>query len=202
MAGQQLHDRRWRPVNSLKNSAVTIQIVCSSSGKRFNVPPGTKQFLVSADLMNGNDDQGINYYDNDDNESGTAAGIQEELLGSTTLHDLIKRVKKDIPGLYLWDEVGGGVLVCGPNHVFQSEWSTTMICDLIRDTAKKSGDGGGGGGGGSTTSDETSERKAIPRVMLEDGREAVVVTIGTPDSILKTKPTVVQRCLAKGDVYG
>ena len=159
MSGHQLHDRRWRPVNALKNSNVIIQIVCSWSGKRFNIP-------------------------------SAAAANEEELLGSTTLLDLIKRVKKDIPGLYLMEEVGGGVLVCGPNHVFQSEWSTTMICDLIRETKKKIS--------GSITNDDN----IIPRVMLEDGREAVVITIGTPESILQTKPPVIQRCLAKGDVYG
>jgi hypothetical protein len=85
------------------------------------------------------------------------------------------------------------VLVCGPNHVFQNEWETTMICDLIRDTAAKKVAGSRGG---------AANDDIIPRVVLEDGREAVVITIGTPESILETKPTVVQRCLAKGDVYG
>jgi hypothetical protein len=192
MAGQ-LHDRRWRPVNALKNSSVTIQIVCSWSGKRFNVPSSTKKFIASS----GNDDNGITF-DNDTHEAeiNTTAAATEELLRSTTLLDLIKRVKKDIPGMYLMDEVGGGVLVCGPNHVFQNDWDTAMICDLIRDNSKTRG------GSSSIASDENCEPKEIPRVVLEDGREAVVITIGTPESILQTKPTVVQRCLAKGDVYG
>jgi hypothetical protein len=197
MAGHQLHDRRWRPVNALKNSNVTIQIVCSWSGKRFNIPSGTKKFIAT-DNANNNSDDGITF-DNehaDSEVSAAAMGTESELLGSTTLLDLIKRVKKDIPGLYLWDEVGGGVLVCGPNHVFQNEWETTMICDLIRDTAAKKVAESRGGGSGTANDD------IIPRVVLEDGREAVVITIGTPESILETKHAVVQRCLAKGDVYG
>jgi hypothetical protein len=59
-----------------------------------------------------------------------------------------------------------------------------MICDLI---CEKMG---------------VNAADVIPRVVLEDGREAVVVTIGSPEAILKSRPTVVQRCLAKGDVYG
>ena len=43
---------------------------------------------------------------------------------------LIKRVKKDIPSLYLWDEVGGATLTCGPHTIHQSEWDTKMVCDL------------------------------------------------------------------------
>jgi hypothetical protein len=79
---------------------------------------------------------------------------------------------------------GGNVLACGPNQVHQNEWETTMICDLI---CEKMG---------------VNAADVIPRVVLEDGREAVVVTIGSPEAILKSRPTVVQRCLAKGDVYG
>ncbi|KAL3760928.1 hypothetical protein ACHAWU_009607 [Discostella pseudostelligera] len=188
----QLHDRRWRPVNALKNSSVTIQIVCSWSGKRFTVPSNTKQFIASSN----NDDNSITF-DNDNHEADiTTSAASEELLGSTTLLDLIKRVKKNIPGMYLMDEVGGGVLVCGPNHVFQNEWDTTMICDLILDNSKTRASSS------SIASDENGEPKEIPRVVLEDGTEAVVITIGTPESVLQTKPTVVQRCLAKGDVYG
>lgn len=89
-----------------------------------------------------------------------------------------------MPGLYLWDEVGGAVLACGPHEIYQSEWDTAMICELICEERAKTANG------------------EIPKVILADGREAVVVTIGTPETILKTKPTVVQRCLAKGDVYG
>lgn len=100
----------------------------------------------------------------------------DDILGSTTLQELVRRVKKDIPALYLWDEQGGQVLVCGPNEVFQSEWDGTMLCELVR-------------------GDEA------PKAVLEDGREAYVVTIGTPETA-PTKPTVVQRCLAKGDAYG
>jgi len=159
------HDHRWKPVNSLKNSRVTIQVHCSWSGKKFNVPEVPIQ--SSGNLQN--------YFD----EAPT-----DHILGSTTLQELIKRVKKLIPGLYLWDEVGGAVLTCGPHEIFQSEWDTAMVCDLICEERAKTANG------------------EIPKVVLNDGREAVVVTIGTPESIQKMKPTVVQRCLAKGDVYG
>lgn len=74
------------------------------------------------------------------------------------------------------------MLTCGPHEVFQSEWDTTMVCELVgEDKAKKA---------------------TMPMVVLEDGREAYVVTIGTPESVKQAKPTVVTRCLAKGDVYG
>ena len=84
----------------------------------------------------------------------------------------------------MWDEVGGAVLTCGPHTINGCDWDTKMVCDLVCEERAKSSHGD------------------IPMVVLEDGREAYVVTIGTPESIMKTKPTVVQRCLAKGDVYG
>ena len=37
-SSQELHDNRWRPVNSLKNSRMTIQIHCTDTDKRFNIP--------------------------------------------------------------------------------------------------------------------------------------------------------------------
>jgi hypothetical protein len=92
--------------------------------------------------------------------------------------------------MHMWSEEGGNVLACGPNLVHQNEWKTTMICDLICERM------------GGTAHDDAADIVVIPRVVLEDGREAVVVTIGSPDAIMKTTPTVVQRCLAKGDVYG
>mmetsp|Transcript_9497 Transcript_9497/g.21437 ORF Transcript_9497/g.21437 Transcript_9497/m.21437 type:complete len:173 (+) Transcript_9497:151-669(+) len=159
------HDHRWKPVNSLKNSRVTIQIFCSWSGKRFNIPETHVQSAANL----------ANYFDE---------APEDKLLGSTTLQELVKRVKKDIPALYLWDEVGGATLVCGPHQICQSEWDTTMVCELICEEKAK------------------VANEEIPTVMLEDGREAVVVTIGTAETILKTKPTVVQRCLAKGNAYG
>lgn len=153
--------RRWRPVNSLKNSRLTVQIRCSLSGQTFNVPE--RPINSTGDLCN--------YFDE---------APSDHLLGSTSLHELVKRVKSNIPALYLCDEVGGQVLACGPNTVHQNEWETTMVCDLI------------------SVDDEKRENC----VVLKDGREAVVVNIGTPDAVLRTRPTVVQRCLAKGDVYG
>lgn len=157
--------RRWRPVNSLKNSRVTVQIYCSWSGKRYNVPE--KPIFSSGNL--------VNYFDE---------APSDHILGSTTLQELIKRVKKNMPGLYLWDEVGGAVLSCGPHEVFQSEWDTTMVCELVSEDLAGNVKG------------------EIPKVVLEDGREAFMVTIGTPETIMKTKPPVVQRCMAKGNVYG
>mmetsp|Transcript_15959 Transcript_15959/g.38358 ORF Transcript_15959/g.38358 Transcript_15959/m.38358 type:complete len:173 (+) Transcript_15959:325-843(+) len=159
------HDHRWKPVNSLKNSRVCIQILCSWTGKRFNIPETPIQSTGNL----------VNYFDE---------APEDHVLGSTTLQELVKRVKKNIPGLYLWDEVGGAVLNCGPREVFQSEWDTTMVCDLICEERAKSANGD------------------TPRVVLKDGREAVVVTIGTAEHIMNKKPPVVQRCLAKGDVYG
>lgn len=101
-------------------------------------------------------------------EPGDEAPL-DSILGSHTLQDLIKRVKKDLPALHLWDEVGGG--------------DETMLCELITEQGDRSS-------GGAAT---------IPRLALEDGREAVVVTIGTPEAVARPRPTVVQRCLARGD---
>ncbi|KAL3771476.1 hypothetical protein ACHAW5_006159 [Stephanodiscus triporus] len=85
--------------------------------------------------------------------------------------------------MYLCDEEGGNVLTCGPNQVHQNEWDAMMTCDLI---CEKMG----------------AHAVDIPRVVLEDGREVVFVTIGSPDVILKMRSTVFQICLAKEDVYG
>jgi hypothetical protein len=149
-------------VNRLKNSSLTIQIEVSVSGKTFIVPDIIKT-------------------------SSDPSSQQLPLLGSTSLTELVQRVKKDNPALYLCDEAGSNVLVCGPNQIYQNDWSTKMICDLIHE---RKGLGGRAVG------------LAIPRIVLEDGREAVVVTIGTPEAVLNTRPSVIQRCLAKGDVYG
>ena len=148
------HEHRWQSVNSLKNSRLTIQLHCPNSGKRLNVP--AKAAGSTVDLQS--------YFD----ETPVDA-----ILGSTTLRDLIRRVKKDIPALYLWDEVGGAVLACGPHQFCQSEWDTTMLWELVIEEASK------------------NARDVIPRILLEDGREAVVVTVGTPDAILRTKPSVI-----------
>ncbi|KAL3789944.1 hypothetical protein ACHAW5_006562 [Stephanodiscus triporus] len=173
--------RRWTPVNSLKNSRLAIQIHCSVTGQVFNVPEN-KRPLTSADDLTTN-------YKDDGAAPPPPPGEEDRhhhLLGSTSLHELIGRVRRNIPAMYMCDEEGGNVLVCGQNLVHQDEWKTTMICDLIRGKMALPHDAG----------------NVIPRVALEDGREAVVVTIGSPDAFPKTRPTVVQRCLAKGDVYG
>lgn len=155
--------RRWAPVNRLKNSSLTIQIEVSVSGKTFIVPDIIKT------------------------SSSDPSSQELPLLGSTSLTELVQRVKKDNPALYLCDEAGSNVLVCGPNQIYQNDWSTKMICDLIHE---RKGLGGRAVG------------VSIPRLVLEDGREAVVVTIGTPEAVLNAGPSVIHRCLAKGDVYG
>ena len=144
-------DRRWKPVNSLKNSQVTIQVLCSWSGECFSVPEKISE------------------------------APQDTLLGSTSLHELIERSRKNISCLYLGNEVGGGVLMCGPHQVFQSEWETTMICDLICENTNV----------------------GIPRIILQDGREAVVVTIGTPETITNIEPALKSHSSSfDGNVYG
>lgn len=101
------------------------------------------------------------------------------LYGFTTLYQLIKKVKAQIPTLYMWEETGGLALTCGANHIFASEWEDTLLCHLVHNTNVE-----------------------VPTETLEDGREAVVVTIGYADEVKKEKASVITRCLAKGDVYG
>mmetsp|Transcript_925 Transcript_925/g.2153 ORF Transcript_925/g.2153 Transcript_925/m.2153 type:complete len:169 (+) Transcript_925:138-644(+) len=152
---------RWCPINALKNSPVTIVLHCSWSGERYPLPAtATAAF---------NDDD-ANYFDE-------ASPTSADLIGSTSLYDVIKMVKAQIPTLYMWEEVGGLVLTCGTDQVFASEWETTMLCNLISNT------------------------DAVKEV-LSDGREAIVVTIGDAASMKNGKASVVTRCLAKGDVYG
>jgi hypothetical protein len=115
-----------------------------------------------------------NYYDE---PNGDDEGI---LLGSATLKDSMKRFKAREPALYLMEECGGIEMHCGINTVCGSEWETTMLCHLVFDQPEN----------------------LIPRVTLDDGRDAVVITLGTKGNPLNKKPTVVSRCLAKGDVYG
>ncbi len=85
MSGQ-----RWQPVNSAKNASVVVQVHCTMTGTRHAIPSKA--------------DEDANYFDE------TPADV---LMGYTTLHDLIKKVKKDIPALYLCDQTGGAVLTCG-----------------------------------------------------------------------------------------
>lgn len=150
----------WQPINSLKNSRLTIQIHCADSGKRINVPAMPIQ--SAGNLQN--------YFDE---------APADHIIGSTTLQELIKRVKKDIPSLYLWDEVGGATLSCGPNTVHQGDWDTTMICELIWEDDNQS-----------------SLKEKITRVKLDDGREAVVFTIGTPAVQHVVRRSVIDRCLS------
>lgn len=154
--------RRWSCINTLKNSSLTVALNCSLTGKIYPVPskPPTEEEIGTA------------YFDE------SVPPEDQSVRGSTTLYDLVKMVKSQIPGLYLWDQVGGQILVCGKAEVMSDDWETTMLCELIKDA----GDG--------------------DHIMLEDGREAVLVTIGTPEGVKSTKASVVTRCLAKGDVYG
>ena len=106
---------------------------------------------------------------------------QDSLLEFASLHELIERSRKNISCLYLGNEVGGGVLMCRPHQVFQSEWKTTMICNLI---CEKLGHVG------------------IPRIILQDGREAAVVTIGTPEAIPNVEPELRKHSSSfDGNVY-
>ena len=116
-----------------------------------------------------------NYFDE---PNGDDDGI---LLGSATLKDATKRFKAREPTLFLMEECGGIEAHCGSNTVCGSQWDTTMLCHLVYD--------------------QPDDNK-IPRVTLDDGRNAVVITLGTKGDPLNKKPTVVSRCLAKGDVYG
>lgn len=142
---------RWQCINTLKNAPFAIIINCSWDNKRF--------------IIGASDPYGI---ESDDG-----------LYGYTTLSTLIKRVKAQIPTLYMWEEVGGLALTCGANHVFSCEWQDTMLCQLVCNTEVET-----------------------PVEVLEDGREAVVVTIGYEDAVRKEKASVITRCMAKGDVYG
>ena len=141
---------RWKPVNPLKNQPVSIQIHCSWSGSRHNVPT------------------------DDDNP----------LMGSTTLQELVQRVKKHEPTLYLWDEEGGQFLSCGPNQFSKSEWNKKMVWELIDDS-------------------ENLDKRS-PRVTLDDGREAYVVTIGREAKPLgdELEISASRKILAKGSTYG
>lgn len=131
-----------------------------------------KEFPVPANT----DDLNVenNYYDE---PNGDDEGV---ILGSTTLEDAVKRLKVNDPTLFLMDECGGIEMHCGQNTVCGSEWEMTMLCHLVYDQPDDK----------------------IPRVSLDDGRQAVVITLGTKGDTLKKKPTVVTRCLSKGDVYG
>lgn len=68
-------------------------------------------------------------------------------------------------------------MTCGPNHIFACDWETTLLYKLIH------------------SSD-------IPIEILEDGREAVVVTIGYANAVREQKASVVTRCMSKGHTYG
>ncbi len=108
--------------------------------------------------------------------NGVDEGI---LLGSSTLKDSVQRLKARDPTLLHMEESGGIEAHCGTNTVCSSEWETTMLCHIAYDQPEG----------------------MIPRVTLDDGRNAVVITLGTKGDPLNKKPTVVTRCLAKGDVY-
>ena len=70
----------------MKNSRLTIQIHCANSGKRFNVPSVPIQSTGNL----------LNYFDE---------APSDHILGSTTLQELVKRVKKDIPGEFILEIV-------------------------------------------------------------------------------------------------
>ncbi len=134
--------------------------------------PCSTEFAVPAKA----EDADADYYFVEHN--GVDEGV---LLGSSTLKDSVQRLKARDPTLLLMEESGSGGIEmhCGSKTVCSSEWETTMLCHFV---------------------DQPEDM--IPRVKLDDGRNAVVITLGTKGDPLNKKPTVVTRCLAKGDVYG
>lgn len=119
-----------------------------------------------------------NFFDEPNEVGGGGDGL---LFGSMTLKEAMKQLKKSDPALFLMEEHGGIEMHCGQNTVCGSEWAKTMLCHLIYDQPSD---------------------VVIPRVTLGDGREAVVITLGTKGDPLNKRPSVVTRCLAKGDTYG
>lgn len=87
-----------------------------------------------------------------------------------------------MPELYLWDQVGGQTLTCGPHEFMKDDWESTMVCQLVCEEAKK-------------------ETGKVPAIELDDGRTAYVVTIGQVEAIHPSckKASVVHRCLSKVD---
>mmetsp|Transcript_21752 Transcript_21752/g.45700 ORF Transcript_21752/g.45700 Transcript_21752/m.45700 type:complete len:172 (+) Transcript_21752:152-667(+) len=156
---------RWTPLNHHKNESITIVLECGWDGKRFTVPAQPPK----------SDDAVADYFNEPNGSDETV------LLGSTTLYDVVKRVKSQIPTLYLMQEQGGAVLSCGSKEVHSGEWETTMLCQLIYDQ---------------------EDDKAISKLKLDDGRDAVLVYVGQKVDSKDQKSTVVQRCLAKGNLYG
>mmetsp|Transcript_36972 Transcript_36972/g.66517 ORF Transcript_36972/g.66517 Transcript_36972/m.66517 type:complete len:150 (-) Transcript_36972:161-610(-) len=113
---------------------------------------------------------------NDDGDSNST------LLGSATLKTAIAHVKPKIPALYLMDQNSAHTMTCGKNTVCGDEWETTMLCHFIYD------DNG---------------EEDVPVAVLDDGREAVVITLGDGSGIpSRGKASVVTRCLGKGGTYG
>ncbi|KAL7465264.1 hypothetical protein ACHAXS_005588 [Conticribra weissflogii] len=156
---------RWTPLNRHKNESVTIVLECGWDGKRFTIPARPPK---SGDA--------VAEYFNEPNGSDETL-----LLGSTTLYDVVNRVKSQIPTLYLMQEQGGAVLSCGSKEVHSGEWETTMVCQLIYGQ---------------------EDERAISKVKADDGRDAILIHVGQKVDAKDQKPTVVQRCLAKGNLYG
>jgi len=109
---------RWTPLNHHKNESITIVLECGWDGKRFTVPAQPPK----------SDDAVADYFNEPNGSDETV------LLGSTTLYDIVKRVKSQIPTLYLMQEQGGAVLSCGSKEVHSGEWETTMLCQLVSET--------------------------------------------------------------------
>eukprot|EP00984_Skeletonema_dohrnii_P028181 scaffold18075_cov83-Skeletonema_dohrnii-CCMP3373.AAC.3 len=106
-----------------------------------------------------------NYYDEPNGDD------MDILIGSTTLKDSVKSFKAREPTLFLMEECGGIEMHCGNNTVCGSEWDMTMVCHLVYEQPEN----------------------LIPRVTLDDGRHAVVITLGTKGDPLNKKPSVVSR---------
>ena len=107
----------------------------------------------------------------------------DPVMGSTTLGQIVDRVRPSIPALALWEEEGGETLACGQRCVSGSEWETTMLHQIME------GDDGSS------------------RVMLDDGSEGVMLTLGvgpsTPAiSMIDTWGDSSTAILADGFLYG
>ena len=112
--------------------------------------------------------------------SGKSYLVPTPVVGSASLKKAMEGLKKQDPSLYLMEEYGGVEMHCGENTVCISEWDETMLCTLV----------------------DQPDQKMTPKVSLDNGREAVVITIGSKGDPLKKKATALTRRLSEDHTYG
>lgn len=112
--------------------------------------------------------------------SGKSYLVPTPVVGSASLKKAIEGLKKQDPSLYLMEEYGGVEMHCGENTVCISEWDETMLCTLV----------------------DQPDQKMTPKVILDNGHEAVVITIGSKGDPLKKKATALTRRLSEDHTYG